>query len=171
MKKCVVILVISLLMFSMSLTSKENIRVGVYDSRAVAILYYQGSEFRTEIKSMHKQLKEAKEKKDSATIKMLEEKGSLMQKIAHDKGFGRGSVIEIIEKYENFKEMAKLLAEKENLSLILSKWELNYSADNVLTVDITEQLLKALGASQKLLKMIDQMKDKPPIKDAFFLKD
>jgi hypothetical protein len=146
----------------------EKKRVGVYDSRCIAIWYYNSNEFNTKIKDLMDSLHKLKESKDTVHAKKLEEKGQLMQRIAHDKGFGRGSVAEILE---NKKDEIKSIASQENLLLIVSKWEVNYSDPEVEIVDVTLKLLDMLKAPESMKKQYEQMKSVKPIEDAFFIED
>ena len=168
MKKSFILLFAFLILFSLPAYSSGKIRIGVYDSRMIAIANFQSEEFQKEMKDLRNEFNKAKEKKDTAMTKKLEEKGQLIQKILHDKGFGRGSVVEIIEKYP---DVLKELATKEKLTAIVSKWELNYSSKDVQLVDITVKLMSALKYPEKVIKMYDEAKKNPPIKNAFFLDD
>jgi hypothetical protein len=47
------------------------IKVGIYDSRAVAIAYYRSGEFANVLKDLHKELEEAKEQGNEARIAEL----------------------------------------------------------------------------------------------------
>jgi hypothetical protein len=110
--------------------------------------------------------KNAKETNDTNKLKQLEQKGQLLQRIAHDKGFGRGSVAEILEKK---KIQLDILAKSENLIAIVSKWELNYSDPNIEVVDITLKMLDLLNAPEKIKKMYEEFKAIPPVENAMFM--
>ena len=168
MKKALFIMFIATLLLSSELIAKGKQRIGVYDSRAIAICWFQSQEGQKDLMSLREEFNSAKAKGDSVQAKKLEEKGQLTQRILHDKGFGRGSVAEIIEKKLNeLKELAK----KEKLMAICSKWELNFSSPDVETVDITMNILDMFKATDKVKKMVEEMKGIEPIKDAFFLED
>ena len=147
--------------------SEAKSKIGVFDSRLIAINNFRSESFQKEMQAMFADYKKAKENKDTAEIKKLDEKGPLMQRILHDKGFGRGSVAEIMER--NSTEL-KALAKKEKLSAIVSKWELIASGEDVEVVDITLLILKEIyKAPEDVLKMYDEMKDMKPVENAFFL--
>ena len=166
MKKGILYSICALLLLSAISTASSKQRIGVYDSRAIAIWYFNTPEFRIKMQDMMKTLQKAKQDKDTAKIKDLEERGPLMQRIAHDKGFGRGSVAEIIEKQQ---EELKTIAKKENLIAIVSKWELNFTDPEIEIVDITLSLLDLLKADDNVKKYLEEMKKTPPIEDAFFI--
>ena len=168
MNKLFICLFAILLLIGATSNASSKNRIGTYDSRIIAIWYFNSPEFQKEMTDMRESFKKAKETNDTVTIKMLEQKGPLTQRILHDKGFGRGSVAEIIEKK---KDELMSLAKSENLIAIVSKWELNYSTSDVEVVDVTIKLLETLKATDKVIKMYDEMKAQEPLKDAFFLED
>lgn len=153
-----------------SLSSFKNIeakmRVGVYDSRMVAVWYFNSSDYRESIKSMMSEMKSAKESNNIDKQNELNGRGELMQRVAHDKGFGTGSVAEILS---SKKDIIAKFAKSEKLDLIVSKWEVNFSNENIKLVDITEKLLKALGADDKIMGYFKDMKINAPIKNALLL--
>jgi hypothetical protein len=168
MNKFFICLFATLLLIGATSNAKSKNRIGTYDSRIIAIWNFSSPEFQKEMTEMRTAFIKAKESNDTATVKILEQKGPLTQRILHDKGFGRGSVAEIIEKKQ---EELKLLAKSENLIAIVSKWELNYSNPDIEVVDVTVKLLEALNATDKIIKMYDEMKTQEPLKNAFFLED
>ena len=168
MKKSLLLILTGLIIISATAYTQSKMRIGVFDSRIIAVNYYQSGEFTKEIESMMKDFQEAKKTGDSTKVKKLEEMGQLKQRIAHDKGFGRGSVAEILEKYSG---KIKELAQKEKLNTIISKWELIYSESNCEVIDITLKLLEALNAPEKIKTMYNEFKDVKPTENAFFIED
>ena len=167
MKKFLILTVTVLMVSSLFLNAKGKIRVGVYDSRAVAICYFRSEVFSKEMKEIMTEHKKAKENKDISKEKEFEEKGQLMQRIAHDKGFGRGSVAEILAEHENG---IKKIAKENNLTLIVSKWELNYSGDDIEIVDITLLMMDLFKADENMKKMAKDLQKHDPVKDAFLMR-
>jgi hypothetical protein len=165
MKRATFLLIIVLIISTISITYSKT-RIGVYDSRCIAIWYFNTEEFAGKMKDLMASLKVAKEKKDTTQIKDIEEKGPLMQRIAHDKGFGRGSVAEILEKRKT--ELAEL-AKNEKISAIVSQWEVNFSSSDIELVDVTLKLLELLEAPDKIKQYYEDMKSQEPMKDAFLI--
>jgi hypothetical protein len=141
-------------------------KIGIYDSRLVAVAYANSEQFQAETKTAMEAYQKAIESKDSLSMKKIESERALMQRIFHDKGFGKGSVAEYLE---NKEDIFRALATKFDLISIVSKWELNYHSDDIELIDITIDLLKELKANEKVLKMYETMKSNPPVKNAFFL--
>lgn len=166
MKKILILLAVVLLSSCFVQSAKSQTRIGVYDSRMIAVWYYNSSDYRNSLKSLYEEMKTAKEAKNESKIKELEALGELYQRIAHDKTFGKGSTAEILESKS---EIFKQLAEQNKLSTILSKWELNYNDPSFELVDITLSLMDKLGADEKIKNYYKDMKANPPIKDAMLL--
>ncbi len=166
MKAFYTLLIFALMLSVIGSTAHSKQKIGVYDSRIVAIWYYNSPEFRDSFSKMMQDFKKAKEDKDTAKIKELEGRGPLLQRVLHDKGFGRGSVASIMEKR---KTEIDSMAKAEKLTALVSMWELNYLAKDVEKVDVTLKLLKALKAGDNIIKMYDEMKGQPPVEDAFFM--
>ena len=160
-----ILMVILISVFTIS-SSFGKQKIGVYDSRLIAIMYANSEEFEAETKEMMEKYQQAVINKDSVTANKLKEDRELLQRLFHDKGFGKGSVAEYLE---DKTAVFKALADKLELTAIVSKWELNYYSDDVELIDITIDLLKAMNAKEKVLKMYDSMKANPPMKNAFFL--
>ena len=166
MKIKILLAAIILIIVSSGLSEAKQ-KIGVFDSRFIAIYNFRSESFQKEMKDMFAGYKMAKDNKDTAEMKKFEEKGPLLQRILHDKGFGRGSVAEILEKKS---DELKALAKKEKLSAIVSKWELLYSGDDVEIVDITLLILKEIyKVPNDIKKMYDEGKDMKPIENAFIL--
>jgi len=168
MKKAVILFIITLVIFSADVFAKGKIKIGVYDSRAVALNYFRSEAFQKEMMELRAEHKKAKEKGDTVNVKKMEEKGQLTQRIAHDKGFGTGSVAEILGKFS--KELIEL-GKKEKLIAIVSKWELNFSSADVELVDVTLKVLDVIKAADYVKKMYMEMKGQKPVENAFFLED
>jgi hypothetical protein len=146
----------------------QKLRIGIFDSRAIAIVYGRSDVFRNQIKSMRAELQAAKENRDSVKIKILNQKGRLQQRIMHDRGFGTGSVTSILE---IVKDSIPQIARNFILSAIVSKWELLAPGNEIETVDITIPLAKLFNPDEKTLDMIKEINKSKPIENAFFIED
>lgn len=149
-------------------SQQEKRRLGVYDSRAIAIAHYQSGFGMQTIGSLQKDFRAAKEKGDSEEIRKLAAKGELLQKIAHDRGFGKGSVVSILD---NVKDSVIALGKKEHLIGIVSKWELVYSGSDIDTIDFTMQLVEFFKPNDKMRSTVREIMKTSPIEDAFFIED
>lgn len=165
MKKSLIalfILVIPVLLFSQTVKP----RVGIFDSRMIAVAYYQGEEGQKETKALMSEIEKAKNANDNETLMKLQEKARLIQKIANDQGLGRGSIASILEKYR--KELGEIV-KKEKLSCIVSKWEIFTSGKEIDYVEITEKILEIFKPNDKVKELIKELAKQKPIENAFFL--
>lgn len=166
MKKTIIYLVYAFIFLGAISFASSKQRIGIYDSRSLAVWYFNTQEYKDTMQTYRNQYKTANEKKDSITMKKIGDRMQLTQRILHDKAFGRGSMAIITEKR---KDELQALAKSENLIAIVSKWELNYSTADVELVDITIKLLELLKAPDNVKKM--DFGGNPPIDDAFFIED
>ncbi len=154
-----------------SLYAQNKLRIGTFDSRAIAIAYFN-SEYASASMEQFRKIKndyrEAIENKDTVKSKKLEREGQMRQAMLHEKGFGTGSVRDcmaaIKDKVDNF-------AHQEKFDVIISKWELNYFNSNAEIVDITEQLANLFQPKIKVKDMLNELMKSEPIKDAYLIED
>ncbi len=132
--------------------------IGIYDSRCIAIAYYNSAMHGDYMKEVSRQHKAAKDAGDSETAKTLEQKMEKMQQQAHYQGFGTAPVEELLEKVAGGVDKLK---NDQGLDLIVSKW--NYSGDICKCVDITDELVMLYNPGPKALEWIRQAKAKEPI--------
>lgn len=159
-----------LLCFGEVVSGQTKIQVGVFDSRAVAVAFYQSkfSNIQETFGLLHTRMAEAKGKEDKTAIASIERESTLRQAMMHEQGFGRGSVNSITE---TVKEKLMQLAKDENLSTIVSKWELVYCGDDVVTVDVTEKIVDFFEPNEKMKLMTKEIMGLEPLKDAYLIED
>ncbi len=71
-------------------------RIGVFDSRAIAIACANSPSFNKIPAMLAQRMKAAKEKGDKKEIAAIEREGMLHQVMMHEQGFGKGSVVGMI---------------------------------------------------------------------------
>ena len=64
-----------------------------------------------------------------------------------------------------------ILAKNENLTAIVSKWELVYSGTDVELVDVTEKITGFFEPNEKMKEMVKEVLKSEPIKDAYLIED
>jgi len=145
-------------------------RVGVFDSRAVAVAYAQSPAFSPEVAQLQAQYQKAKADKNDALAAELETKGQTQQALLHLQGFSIGSVSEILAR---FKDAVEAVAREARVSVVVSQYELAYQGPNIETVDVTEALVKRINGSPKVMAMLGELKrNKPlPMLDALSMRD
>jgi hypothetical protein len=164
----------SLFFFSIGQNSaqgQEKIRIGTYDSRAVAVAYFNspyGKHILELMGDLQKRKKEALEAKDTVKTKRLIREGEMRQAMMHEQGFGTGSVNDLLVA---IKDKIGSLAKSENLDIIVSKYELNYSNSNSIVIDITEKLTNLFEPNKRFKSMLPDLLKNEPIKDAYLIED
>ncbi|MBI5019967.1 MAG: hypothetical protein HZB59_00870 [Ignavibacteriales bacterium] len=143
-------------------------RIGIFDSRSVAIVHANSKFFKNPYPEIKKRMETAKEKNDTKEIAKIEYEAKLHQAILHDQGFGKGSVNTIIDLY---KDKIAEIAKAENLSAVVSKWEVVYSNPDIELVDITDKITAFFEPSDKMKETIKEVPQHEPVKDAFFIDD
>ena len=150
--------------------AQTKLRIGVFDSRAVAVAFYN-SKFSTNqqiFASLGTRMKEAKGKDDKDAIAKIEREASLRQVMMHEQGFGRGSINNVTGA---IKDKLAQLAKSENLSVIVSKWELVFSDADVVSIDVTEKIVDFFEPNEKIKSMMKEIMESEPLKDAFLIDD
>ena len=142
-------------------------RIGIFDSRSVAIAYGNSKFFKSPYPEISAGTKAAREKNDKEIAK-IEYQAKLHQAILHDQGFGKGSVNTITDLY---KDRITAIARAKNLAAIVSKWEVVYNNPDIELVDITDKIVAFFELSDKIKEGLKEVPDHEPVKDTFFIND
>jgi hypothetical protein len=147
--------------------SQSKVKIGTYDSRMVAVMFYNSKYFnlREEAK---KRMEAAKEKNDSVEIANIMKEMPLRQRFMHEQVFGKGSVNWIMDQ---FKDKVSDIAGKEKVNIVVSKWELNYYGQGTEFIDLTEKICAIFGSEMDFKKMYSELQINEPVKDAFLIED
>lgn len=148
--------------------AQNKLRVGVYDSRAIAVACFNSSMHKDPMVDLRNKMKTARDANDTKTISEIEWEAVIRQAIGHDKGFGSGSVMTEIEIVK--KELSEL-AKKEKLDLVVSKWELAFKGEKTEIIDITDKIARFFKPDNKVLGWLEEFKKKAPIKEAYLIRD
>ncbi len=141
--------------------SKENtLRIGVYDSRAIAVAWGNSAEFQKTMESDTSDYKKAKEAKDDKRVKEIETQMKAKQRRAHEQGFSTGSVAPIMA---SIKASLPAVAKKAGVDVIVSKWEVNYQSPGIKVVDVTDDLVALFHVSAKGLEWAKGVKSQAPV--------
>jgi NAD(P)H-dependent flavin oxidoreductase YrpB (nitropropane dioxygenase family) len=138
----------------------NKLRIGVYDSRAIAIAYGNSAEFQQSLKSIHAEYNKAKEEKNDKRMKEIEAQMKLGQRRLHEQGFSTGSVAGFMVK---IKDSLPVVAKKAGVQIIVSKWELNHRSPDVEVVEVTDELVALFHPSEKVLGWVKDLKSHPPL--------
>ena len=146
------------------------VRIGTFDSRAVALAYYRSPSVMKELMGMRGDLEKAKAAGDQQKVEELQARGPAMQMLMHQQGFSNGSIGNIMPVMAGrLPEIAKAA----NVVAIVSCWEVPHAAANVELVDVTPQVVALFAPDVQTAKILESMKGQKPIAlvDALMIKD
>ena len=138
---------------------KKLLRVGVYDSRAIAIAYGNSDHWSKILKEKQAALEQAKKEGDTEKVKEIEAWGPAQQAQAHLKAFGTAPVHEC---FDCVKDKIPQVAKAAGVDVIVSKWEFDYLADDADVVVVTMELAKLFNPSERGWKSIKSLKKWKP---------
>ena len=135
----------------------NNDRVGIYDSRCIAIAYYNSKIHDDILKQMAEQKKEAEVNGNTKVVKELEARANIMQQRAHLQAFTTESVDDLLAYVSDGIEQIK--TDKE-LDRICSKWIYQGSLEK--SIDITNDMVMLYNPPKKALESIAAMDNVKP---------
>ena len=103
--------------------SGSKVRVGTFDSRAVAMAYFGSEAFKRQLNDMRAEYENAKAAGDEKRVKELDAEGPALQELMHKQGFSTWPVDHILEA---IKKQIPEIAAKADVDVIVSKWDMVY---------------------------------------------
>ena len=153
-------------------SAKGAERIGVYDSRSVAVAYAGTAAFNTWLSSLKEQYAKAKASGDTALAAKLEAQGKGQQTLMHKQGFSTAPVDNILD---TIKDQLPGIREKAGVTVLVSKWDKDTLAKHpgAAQVDVTVALVDALKPNDRQRKSaIEIQKDTPiPLEQAAKIDD
>jgi hypothetical protein len=151
---------------------QSGVRIGVYDSRALAIAWAGTPSFNEWMAPLLAAAAKAKEAGDAKRLKELEAEGEARQQRLHLQGFSTAPVDEILEP---LKDSLPGIQQQAGVSALVSKWDKKSLAryPAAVQIDVTMALVDALqpGARQRQYA-IDAQKHTPmPLEKARQMRD
>ena len=161
MRKLLVVTVLLLLAgIVFGQTLKKSVVVGTFDSRVIAIAYYNTEAHASYIEGLKTEHAEAEASGDKERVKELETIGETSQELAHKQGFSTWPVDNILEIIEGkIPEIAK----QADVDLIVSKWNIVYQRSGVEFIDVTDVMVKLFNPDEQMLEMLEQIKKQNPV--------
>ena len=145
---------------ALSQQKSDKIHIGIFDSRCVALAYGRSADFMKLRDSIETVYSKAKADSNKEIIEEIEQFKPTMQVILHQQVFSSGSIINILEKV---KDKFPAIAKKNNLKMILSKWEMMFADESIDFIDITDQLVALFNPDEATSKIIDNIKSMEPV--------
>lgn len=141
---------------AVSQDDKACIRVGIYDSRGVAIAFGNSDYNERILQPRMKEYEKAKEKGNEKKMKELETWFEERQHQAHLQAFCGKPVDHLLDP---IRDRIPEIAKEAGVELIVSKWQIDYQAKDIELVDVTKALAKAYDPKEKVWKWIDDLKN------------
>lgn len=141
-------------------TSEDLVKVGIYDSRIVALAFYRSDQWGDYITQLRQDHKEAKEAGDDEKVALIDKIGPGSQDLAHKQGFSTMPIPNILEK---IKDSIPIIAERFGLDVIMNKWEIVYQKDKIELIDISMEMISFFNPSEETMEMLDQMDEVEPV--------
>jgi hypothetical protein len=141
-------------------SSVTGVRVGVYNSRAVAMSYYRSEQFNAQLSALFAKLEKAKEDGDKKTVEELESLGPALQELLHKQGFGDWPVSNIVKLIsDKLPEIAK----QADVGVIINKWAITFQEPAVELVDVTHLLVNLFNPSEETMKIVTEIMKTNPV--------
>jgi hypothetical protein len=140
--------------------SNSKVRVGTFDSRALAIAYYRTESFASHMQGLIAEHKKADDSGEKERVKKLEDELNATQELIHKQGFSTWPVDNILITIE---EKIPELAKQLEVDLIISKWDICYQRSGIELIDVTLDMVKLINTNEQILKMIEDLIKQPPL--------
>lgn len=141
-------------------TSDAKVRLGAFDSRAVATAYYRSETFAELLADLHAKRDKAKAAGKTELAEKLEARGRTWQDLAHKQGFAARPIGRILNEIRG--ELPKI-AQTAEVDIIVSKWDLTYQRPGTKLVDVTDHMVRLFDPDEETLKVIQDLRKKEPV--------
>jgi hypothetical protein len=136
-----------------------KIKIGTYDSRVAVFAWSRTDGLKQFMKKISQETDSATKNKDTLKVKEVSIKAMSFQHLLHQVVFSTGSAASFVAV---IKEKLPELAKKEGVSIIVSKYELNYSDPSIEIIDLTRQVAALFQPKEDIDKMITEIMAQPP---------
>jgi len=137
----------------------SKVRVGTYDSRAVAMAHFGKMIKDGWLKNLYRSHAEAKAAGDEKLAKELEAKAVSQQERFHRQVFGAAPVSDALEKIE--KDIPKVAASAE-VDVIVCIHDVVYRSPSAEFLDLTKQMVQLFDPDEETLEKIQAVLKHPP---------
>ena len=144
-------------------TSRKAIkRIGVYDSRAIAVAFAGSEIFNKWMSALREEHKKAKAAGDQERVAELEAEGAERQKLMHKQGFSTAPVDNILEQIE---DRLPAIKQEAGVGGLVSKWDKDTLAKRPFAerVDVTMEMIDAFNPNDRQRKSAIEIQKHKPI--------
>ena len=135
-----------------------TLRIGTYDSRAVAVAYARSEKFAQKMTDLHRQRSEAEKAGDKKRVEELDAQGEAMQIRMHLQGFSTAPVDDVLD---TVRDKLPGLAQRKNIAAIAR--QADYHDASVELVDVTDELVQLFNPDAQTLKTVSQVRAQKPL--------
>lgn len=135
-------------------------RIGVFDSRGVAVAWGRSDAFRSRLSELTRQHTKAKEAGKTAEADSLEAIAVAWQDMLHRQVFSTAPIPQIMDE---LKAVLPGIAAEAGVDIIVNRWDMAYQKDNLETVDLTQKLAGHFNPTEETVTMINRLKNTPPV--------
>lgn len=141
-------------------TSGSNVRVGTFDSRAVAMAYFATDAFNRQLNDLRAEHEKAKAAEDEKRVKESFAELRALGELMHKQGFSTWRVDNILE---TIKEKIPEIARQGNVDVIICKWDIVYHGSGIELVDVTDLMVQPFNPDKETLKTIKDVQKHDPV--------
>ena len=138
----------------------ETLRLGVFDSRAVAVAYAHSEIHAQWMKELMARKQAAVEKGDQGEVAAVEAEGARHQRRFHLQGF---SVVPIDDILVHLEGHFPAVAEQMDVDAIVNRWSVAHHRPGVELVDVTEALIAPFKPDERTLSTVRDLRDRHPL--------
>lgn len=139
---------------------QSKLRVGVFDSRAVACAWYRSKAHMKQVNEMKAEHQKAKANGDTKRAAELEKEGSGSQEAAHRQVFSNEPIDEVLQRIE--KDLPTI-AESAGVDVLMSKWEIAYQDKSAKFVDVTWEMVNLFEPDEATVRIIKELIEMEPV--------
>jgi len=133
------------------------IRVGTFDSRALALAYYNTAAGNQKSNELQRQYAEAKKKRGKKAVAEIEARAQADQALRHQQVFSSGSLGALLALPE-VRDALSEVAARTGVAIVVSRWEVAWLAEGVEAVDVTAELVAVFEPSDQVRSWIEQFR-------------
>jgi hypothetical protein len=138
----------------------EALRLGVFDSRAVAVAYARSEIHARSMQELIERKRAAEERGDRKEVAAVEAEGARRQRRFHLQGF---SVVAVDDILVHLEQHLPAVAEQAGVDAIVNRWTVAHQRPEVELVDVTEALIAPFHPDEKTLAIVRDLREKRPL--------
>lgn len=133
------------------------LRIGTYDSRALAVAYARSEKFAQKMSELHRQRSDAEKAGDKNRVAELDALGESMQARMHLQGFSTAPVDDVLD---TVRDRLPDVAKQENVAAVARA--IDYQDASTELVDVTDELVALFNPDEQTLKIVSDLRKQKP---------